>query len=136
MRKQYLWQEIGFRSLEHTRNIRSTLSFWASPGVLSGLSSADLLLKKRQQWRQQADRNRLSAIDPQVGDILTFGESIMLEQGPDYFRSRCILVCGANPLVSHLPRGIDILEAKQKHHAKLIVIDPRPGTAVLSPVST
>src|SRR4030042_1878035 len=64
-------------------------------------------------------------VPAKVGDILTFGESITLEPGPDYLASKCILVCGANPLVSHLPRGMDILEAKQKHQAKLIVIDPR-----------
>ena len=64
-------------------------------------------------------------VPAKVGDILTFGESISMEQGPDYLSSKCILVCGANPLISHLPRGMDILEAKQKHQAKLIVIDPR-----------
>jgi len=67
-------------------------------------------------------------VPAKVGDILTFGESITLESGPDYLASKCILVCGANPLVSHLPRGIDILEAKQKHQTKLIVIDPRLTT--------
>jgi anaerobic selenocysteine-containing dehydrogenase len=64
-------------------------------------------------------------VPAKLGDILTFGESISLEVGPDYLSSKCILVCGGNPLVSHLPRGMDILEAKQKHRAKLIVIDPR-----------
>jgi thiosulfate reductase/polysulfide reductase chain A len=67
-------------------------------------------------------------VPAKVGDILTFGESITLESGPDYLASQCILVCGANPLASHLPRGMDILEAKQKHQAKLIVIDPRLTT--------
>lgn len=67
-------------------------------------------------------------VPAKVGDILTFGESITLEPGPDYLASKCILVCGGNPLVSHLPRGMDILEAKQKHQAKLIVIDPRLTT--------
>ena len=67
-------------------------------------------------------------VPAKVGEIFTYGESITMEQGPDYLASKCILVCGANPLVSHLPRGIDILEAKQKHQAKLIVIDPRLTT--------
>ena len=64
-------------------------------------------------------------VPAKVGDILTFGESITLESGPDYLASKCILVCGANPQVSHLPRGLDILEAKKENKAKLIVIDPR-----------
>jgi thiosulfate reductase / polysulfide reductase chain A len=64
-------------------------------------------------------------VPAKLGDILTFGESISLEAGPDYLSSECILVCGGNPPVSHLPRGMDILEAKQRHQAKLIVIDPR-----------
>ena len=67
-------------------------------------------------------------VPAKVGDVFTFGESITLEPGPDYLASKCILVCGANPPVSHLPRGMDILEAKQKHKAKLIVIDPRLTT--------
>ena len=67
-------------------------------------------------------------VPAKLGDILTFGESVSLEVGPDYLMSKCILVCGGNPLVSHLPRGMDILEAKQKHGAKLIVIDPRLTT--------
>ena len=67
-------------------------------------------------------------VPAKVGDVFTFGESITLEPGPDYLASKCILVCGANPPVSHLPRGLDILEAKQKHKAKLIVIDPRLTT--------
>ena len=67
-------------------------------------------------------------VPAKVGDILTFGESITLEAGPDYLSSKCILVCGANPLISHLPRGIDILEARRNNQAKLIVIDPRLTT--------
>ncbi|MFC1902108.1 molybdopterin-dependent oxidoreductase [Chloroflexota bacterium] len=60
-----------------------------------------------------------------LSDVITVGEGITMEKGPDYLSSKCILVCGANPLAAHLPRGMDILEAKRKHHAKLIVIDPR-----------
>ncbi len=61
-----------------------------------------------------------------VAEIATVGHSIMQEEGPDYHSSRCILVCGGNPLVSHPPRGRDLLEAIKKNGAKLIVIDPRP----------
>ncbi len=60
-----------------------------------------------------------------VAETFTVGQSITLEQGPDYLTSKCILVWGGNPLVSHPPRGIDILEATQKNQAKLIVVDPR-----------
>jgi anaerobic selenocysteine-containing dehydrogenase len=67
-------------------------------------------------------------VPAKLGDILTFGESVSLEVGPDYLSSKCILVCGGNPPVSHLPRGMDILGAKQKDLAKLIVIDPRLTT--------
>jgi anaerobic selenocysteine-containing dehydrogenase len=60
-----------------------------------------------------------------VAEIATVGYSVMQEEGPDYLSSRCILVCGGNPLVSHPPRGRDLLEGVKKNKAKLIVIDPR-----------
>ena len=60
-----------------------------------------------------------------VAEIATVGHSVMQEVGPDYVSSKCILVCGGNPLVSHPPRGRDLLEGVKKNKAKLIVIDPR-----------
>ena len=60
-----------------------------------------------------------------VAEINTLGQSITMEEGPDYLSANCILVCGGNPLVSHPPRGMDILEAMRARKAKLIVIDPR-----------
>jgi thiosulfate reductase/polysulfide reductase chain A len=60
-----------------------------------------------------------------VGEIATVGYTVMMEEGPDYLSSRCILVCGGNPLVSHPPRGRDLLEGVKKNKARLIVIDPR-----------
>jgi anaerobic selenocysteine-containing dehydrogenase len=54
----------------------------------------------------------------------TYGNSIMMERGPDYLNSNCIIVVGGNPLVSHPPKGIEILEAKRTRNSKLIVIDP------------
>jgi thiosulfate reductase/polysulfide reductase chain A len=60
-----------------------------------------------------------------VAEIATVGHTVMQEVGPDYVSSKCILVCGGNPLVSHPPRGRDLLEGVKKNRAKLIVIDPR-----------
>jgi len=60
-----------------------------------------------------------------VAEHSTVGHSIMMEEGPDYRAANCILVWGGNPLVSHPPRGNEIIEAKRKRKAKLIVIDPR-----------
>ena len=60
-----------------------------------------------------------------VAEIATVGHTVMQEVGPDYLSSKCILVCGGNPLVSHPPRGRDLLEGVRKNKAKLIVIDPR-----------
>ena len=59
-----------------------------------------------------------------VAGIATHGGDILQEIGPDYLNSKCILVWAANPLVSHPPRGSDILKAVKKG-AKLIVVDPR-----------
>jgi len=60
-----------------------------------------------------------------VAEISTVGHSIMMEEGPDYQAANCILVWGGNPLISHPPRGKEIVDAKRKRKAKLIVIDPR-----------
>ena len=51
--------------------------------------------------------------------------TIMMEIGPDYQAANCIVVWGANPLESHPPRGMEIVQAKKRRNAKLIVIDPR-----------
>ena len=49
----------------------------------------------------------------------TMGHSVMIENGPDYLNSDCIVVVGGNPLASHPPRGMDILEARRERNAKL-----------------
>ncbi|MBP1707528.1 MAG: acetylene hydratase-like molybdopterin oxidoreductase [Chloroflexi bacterium] len=64
-----------------------------------------------------------------VAETNTYGEvTTMMEIGPDYRNASCILVWGANPLASHPPRGEEIVEAKRKRGAKLIVVDPRRTT--------
>lgn len=60
-----------------------------------------------------------------VAEIATLGASVLQEEGPDYLNSKCILVCGGNPVISHPPRGRDLLEGVKQNGAKLIVIDPR-----------
>jgi anaerobic selenocysteine-containing dehydrogenase len=59
-----------------------------------------------------------------TGQFATWGSQILMDTGPDYLNSNCILVIGANPLTSHPPRGVDIAQAKRSGKAKLIVIDP------------
>ena len=59
-----------------------------------------------------------------VAEHWTLGKTVMMETGPDYLNSDCIVVIGGNPLASHPARGIEIPEAKRKRKAKLIVIDP------------
>jgi len=61
-----------------------------------------------------------------VAESCTVGEqTIMMEVGPDYQAANCVVVWGANPLASHPPRGREIVQAKRRRKAKLIVIDPR-----------
>ncbi len=60
-----------------------------------------------------------------IAENVTIGTSILMERGPDYENSRCILVFGAHPLVSHPPRGRDLLRGRINNGAKLIVVDPR-----------
>ena len=60
-----------------------------------------------------------------VAETSTVGHSIMMEHGPDYLSANCILVFGGNPVISHPPRGVELLESKRKRNARLIVVDPR-----------
>jgi len=60
-----------------------------------------------------------------IAERATIGSVITMEKGPDYEQADCILVWGANPLVSHPPRGLEIIQAKRERRAKLIVVDPR-----------
>lgn len=59
-----------------------------------------------------------------AAEFSTLGAAITMEDGPDYLSSDCILVWGGNPLASHPPRGMDILQARRTRGAKLIVVDP------------
>ncbi|MFH1240940.1 MAG: molybdopterin-dependent oxidoreductase [Pseudomonadota bacterium] len=59
-----------------------------------------------------------------IANIVTFGEGLTSEVGPDYRNSRCIMLWGGNPVMSHPTRARDIMIGK-KNGAKLIVVDPR-----------
>ncbi|MEE9520731.1 MAG: molybdopterin-dependent oxidoreductase [Dehalococcoidales bacterium] len=59
-----------------------------------------------------------------MANRVTFGESLTSEVGPDYRNSRCIMLWGGNPVMSHPTRARDIMIGKKKG-AKLIVVDPR-----------
>jgi len=60
-----------------------------------------------------------------IAETSTYGQmTTMMEVGPDYRNAGCIVVWGGNPLLSHPPRGEEIVQAKRRG-AKLIVIDPR-----------
>jgi len=60
-----------------------------------------------------------------IAENVTIGTSTLMERGPDYENAQCILVFGAHPLVSHPPRGRDLLRGRVKNGAKLVVVDPR-----------
>ena len=69
--------------------------------------------------------NHICYVPSVVAETCTVGQSITMERGPDYLSAKCIFVCGGNPMASHPPRGMEIVEAKQKNNTKLIVVDPR-----------
>ncbi|MFC1980912.1 molybdopterin-dependent oxidoreductase [Chloroflexota bacterium] len=54
----------------------------------------------------------------------TLGESVTSEGSPDYRNSKCIMLWGGNPVMSHPSVARDIMIGK-RNGAKLIVIDPR-----------
>lgn len=59
-----------------------------------------------------------------IANIVTFGEGLTSEVGPDYQNSRCMMLWGGNPVMSHPCRARDIMIGK-KNGGKLIVVDPR-----------
>ncbi|MFC1995309.1 molybdopterin-dependent oxidoreductase [Chloroflexota bacterium] len=54
----------------------------------------------------------------------TFGEFVTSEDFPDYRNTKCSMLWGGNPVMSHPTMARDIMIGKKKG-AKLIVIDPR-----------
>ena len=60
-----------------------------------------------------------------LAENVTIGTSVLMERGPDYENARCILIFGGNPMVSHPPRGRDVMRGRINNKAKLIVVDPR-----------
>lgn len=77
------------------------------------------------------DINRQCSIPTMVGSMLTFGEGLLTELEPDFLRSRCILLWGANPKHTYPPLDFHILSASRRG-AKIIVVDPRPPESVVS----
>lgn len=60
-----------------------------------------------------------------VAEACTYGSTCMMDVGPDYENANCIVVWGGNPIVSHPPQGMEIVEAKRRRNVKLVVVDPR-----------
>lgn len=60
-----------------------------------------------------------------VAERVTIGQSVMMERGPDYTNANCIVIWGGNPVNSHPPKGLEVLEAKRSRNVKLVVVDPR-----------
>jgi anaerobic selenocysteine-containing dehydrogenase len=77
------------------------------------------------------DINRQCSIPTMIGSTVTFGENLLTELEPDFMRSQCILLWGANPKHTYPPLDRDIVSARKKG-AKIIVVDPRPPESVSS----
>ena len=60
-----------------------------------------------------------------IAENVTIGTTTLMERGPDYENAGCILIFGGNPMVSHPPRGRDLMRGRLNNGAKLIVVDPR-----------
>jgi len=72
-----------------------------------------------------SDNTHICYLPSYVAGHWTMGGSILMDVGPDYRNSNCILIIGGNPLAAHPARGPEILGAMRERKAKLIVIDPR-----------
>jgi len=59
-----------------------------------------------------------------IANKVTFGDFLTSEGAPDYKNSKCIMLWGGNPVMSHPMAAKDIMIGR-RNGAKLIVIDPR-----------
>ena len=59
-----------------------------------------------------------------IANRSTFGEFITSEGSPDYRNTKCMMLWGGNPVMTHPTAARDIMIGK-KRGAKIIVIDPR-----------
>ena len=57
-----------------------------------------------------------------IAENVTIGTSTLMERGPDYENAGCIMIFGANPIVSHPPRGRDVMRGRVNNGAKLAVV--------------
>lgn len=72
------------------------------------------------------DINRQCNVPQLLAASTTFGDStVNMEIGPDFLRSRCVLIWGGNPKHNYPPLYNHIRIARSKG-AKIIVVDPRP----------
>lgn len=69
--------------------------------------------------------NHVCAVPTGLAGRFTMGMNVTMERGPDYKNAECILIWGGNPIVSHPPKGREIVRAKRDRNVKLIVVDPR-----------
>ena len=69
---------------------------------------------------------RYSCVTPGgVAEMVTFGDYITYENGPDYEHTSCLVYWGSNPDVA-TPANAQKARSALRKGAKLIVIDPRP----------
>ncbi len=59
-----------------------------------------------------------------IANRATFGDVLTSEGAPDYKNSKCIMLWGGNPVMSHPVAARDIMTGR-RNGAKLIVVDPR-----------
>ncbi|MFC2045798.1 molybdopterin-dependent oxidoreductase [Chloroflexota bacterium] len=102
-----------------------SIASWRGTGPRGGSLAVNMLAPALNSPNVISTDNHICFVPSVVAEVCTLGRSVMMEKGPDYLSAKCILVCGGNPLASHPPRGVEIVEAKRKNNAKLIVVDPR-----------
>ena len=71
------------------------------------------------------DANLICNTPDSLAQLITIGDMITFDRGPDYSEAACIVAWGSNPLATRPPQGA-LIVARQKAGAKLIVVDPRP----------
>ncbi|WP_203413152.1 formate dehydrogenase subunit alpha [Entomobacter blattae] len=119
-------EEVGNKLLE-IRNTQGPDSvYWLGSAKFTN-ESAFLFRKFAAMWGTNTidHQARICHSTTVAGVSNTFGFGAMTNSFNDIYFSKAIMIMGGNPAEAHPVSLQHILEAKERNHARLIVIDPR-----------
>ena len=121
--------DIAAGRLHAVREKYGPLAFAGTQCVPSVPEGAAMILYLRSLGSPNATSNiDLCGAPALVGDWITFGEPISIYQvAQDFKNAKCVMLAGSNMAITQVEQWFDVIKAKRRNGAKVIVIDPRPS---------